>query len=208
MMAKKGDQLYFDHFVSCAQDACDAAKVLSNALEHFDYSAIQLKMEEIHQLEHQADLKRNDLTEELLRAFMTPIEREDIAELCHYIDEMVDCLDDVLIRVYINNVTSIRPDAVGFSHHIVRCCEATREALRELPAFRKSKELKGMLVEIGRMEEVCDQLFIEAMRRLHTESKDALEIIAWRDIYIYLEKCADACEHVARSMERIVIKNS
>ena len=34
------------------------------------------------------------------------------------------------------------------------------------------------------------------MYDLHNTCKDPLEVIAWREIYIYLEKCADACEHV------------
>lgn len=46
------------------------------------------------------------------------------------------------------------------------------------------------------------------MRRLHEEGADALHIIAWREIYDYLEKCADACEHVADGVESAVMKNS
>ena len=29
-----------------------------------------------------------------------------------------------------------------------------------------------------------------------------LAVIAWREIYSYLEKCADACEHAADVVER------
>ena len=46
------------------------------------------------------------------------------------------------------------------------------------------------------------------MYHLHTSCKDPLTVIAWREIYSYLEKCADACEHVANVVESIVMKNS
>ena len=46
------------------------------------------------------------------------------------------------------------------------------------------------------------------MRRLHTEVSDPLEVIAWREIYIYLEKCCDACEHTANAAERVILKNT
>ena len=62
--------------------------------------------------------------------------------------------------------------------------------------------------EIGALEEECDRAFIQVMRDLHTQSRDPLEIIAWREIYIYLEKCADACDNVAGSIERVIMKNS
>ena len=51
-------------------------------------------------------------------------------------------------------------------------------------------------------------LFRSYMHKLHTECSDPLEIIAWREIYIYLEKCTDSCEHVADVIEEIVMKNS
>ena len=35
-----------------------------------------------------------------------------------------------------------------------------------------------------------------------------MEIICWREVYFYLEKCTDACEHVADVVEQIVMKNS
>ena len=37
---------------------------------------------------------------------------------------------------------------------------------------------------------------------------DLVEIICWREVYFYLEKCTDACEHVADVVEQIVMKNS
>lgn len=207
-MSKKSDQVYYDAFVACAEDACQAARMLEETLTEFNSAALPVRLEEIHAVEHGADTKKHALTEELMRAFITPIEREDIAELSHNIDEVVDCLEDVMIRIYINNISAIRPEALVFAKLLSRCCDATRQALVEFPAFRKSKQLKGLLVEIGNLEEECDRLFVSAMRALHTDGSDALEIIAWREIYIYLEKCADACEHVSDSIERVIMKNS
>lgn len=207
-MAKKGDQLYYDYFVECAQYACEAARMLEEILTQFEYSALPKKLEQVHALEHLADQKKHALMEELLRAFITPIEREDIAALADRIDEVVDCLEDVLIRLYINNVSSIRPDAVDFAQILRRCCAATEAALREFPAFHKSKKLKELLIEVNTLEEEGDRQFMKSMRLLHVDGSSPLEIIAWREIYIYLEKCADACEHVADSMESVIMKNS
>lgn len=38
--------------------------------------------------------------------------------------------------------------------------------------------------------------------------EDLLDIIAWREIYSYLEKCADVSEHVADVVESVIMKNS
>jgi len=46
------------------------------------------------------------------------------------------------------------------------------------------------------------------MRRLHTTPTDPLEIIAWREIYEFFEKCCDTCENAADIIESIIIGNS
>ena len=51
-------------------------------------------------------------------------------------------------------------------------------------------------------------MFIDSMRLLHTSCQDPLTVISWREIYIYLEKCADACEHVADAVESVIMKNT
>ena len=68
--------------------------------------------------------------------------------------------------------------------------------------------MKNRIIEINDLEETSDRLFMKSMRKLHTECSDPLHIIVWREIYIYLERCADACEHVADTVESVVMKNS
>ena len=207
-MAKKGDQIYYDAFTDCAECACHAARMLADTLEHFDYSAMQLRMDEIHKIEHAADMKKHALTEELLRAFITPIEREDILLLSQNIDEMTDKIEDVLLRLYCNHIQTIRPDALEICQVVIRCCQEAKSLVGELADYKRSKTLHDHIVHINTMEEEADQLFINSMRTLHTTCTDPMEIIVWREIYIYLEKCVDACEHVADTVESVVMKNS
>ena len=135
-------------------------------------------------------------------------EHLDIILLSQSIDEVTDKIEDVLIRIYINNVQQIRPEALAFIKVIIRCCEALKEVMEEFADFRKSKTLHGLIIEINALEEEGDRLFIESMRRLHAEVTDPIEIIAWREIYVYLEKCCDACEHVADVVESVIMKNT
>ena len=64
------------------------------------------------------------------------------------------------------------------------------------------------LVKQLTLEEKEDDLFISSMRKLHVEEKDVRNVIAWREIYTYLEKCADACEHVADIVGSVAMKNT
>ena len=206
-MSKKSDSYYFQNFIECVECGCQAAKMLEDNLNHFDTGLLQDKLDELHRIEHDADKKKHEMMAVLVKAFITPIEREDIILLSQSIDEVTDKIEDVLIRIYINNVQQIRPEALAFIKVIIRCCEALKEVMEEFADFRKSKTLHGLIIEINALEE-GDRLFIESMRRLHAEVTDPIEIIAWREIYVYLEKCCDACEHVADVVESVIMKNT
>lgn len=207
-MSKKSDSYYFQNFIECVQCGCQAAKMLEDNLMNFDAGILEDKLDQLHEIEHNADKKKHEMMGVLVKAFITPIEREDIILLSQSIDEVTDKIEDVLIRIYINNIHSIKPEAVEFSKIIIRCCNALKEIMEEFVDFQRSRTLHGLIVEINALEEEGDRMFIQSMRRLHTEEKDPIEIIAWREIYVYLEKCCDACEHVADIVESVIMKNT
>lgn len=164
--------------------------------------------EEIHEIERQADTQRHEITDKLAKAFITPIEREDIIALSHHIDDVTDKIEEVLIRVYINNVQEMREEVFSMLNVVIECCEELRNLLKEFKNFKHSKELKQSIIRLNTLEEKEDDLFISSMRKLHVEEKDVRNVIAWREIYTYLEKCADACEHVADIVGSVAMKNT
>lgn len=207
-MSKKSDSYYFENFIECVDLSGQAARMLEENLEHFEASKLKENLDRLHEIEHGADQKKHEMMAVLVKAFMTPIEREDIMLLSQSIDEVTDKIEDVLIRLYINNVQAIRPDAVQFTKIIIRCCATLKQVMEEFADFKKSKNLHKLLIEINTLEEEGDRLFIQSMRTLHQECQDPLEVIAWREIYNYLEKCCDACEHVADAVESVIMKNT
>ena len=207
-MAKKQDDFYFQNFITCAEFSTQAAHLLKDILSDFRPEETKKRLDELHAIEHAADEKKHELNDKLVKAFITPIEREDIASLSQQIDNLTDKIEEVFIRIYINNVSKIRPEALEMLDIVIRCCEEICGLMREFANFRRSKELKDRIIRINSLEEEADRLYIANMRALHSEEKDVLEIIAWREIYSYLEKCADACEHAADVVEGVVMKNS
>ncbi|MGN0453526.1 MAG: DUF47 domain-containing protein [Ruminococcus sp.] len=207
-MAKKQDAYYFDTFVECVDCACRAADILNTTLRNYHPEQLKQQLDTIHIEEHTADNKKHEMINVLIKAFITPIEREDIITLSHNIDEMVDRIEDVLIRIYCNNILTIRPDSLELVNIIVRSCAAVKMMMSEFSNFKRSKKLKECIVEINSLEEEADRLFINCVRNLHTTCSDPLEIMMWHEVYFYLEKCADACEHVADTVETVIMKNS
>ena len=152
-MSKKQDDYYFDNFMKCAEYSCKAAYLLKEILTEFQPEEISKKMEEIHEIERQADTQRHEITDKLAKAFITPIEREDIIALSHHIDDVTDKIEEVLIRVYINNVQEMCQEVFLMLDVVIECCEELQTLLKEFKNFKHSKELKPSIIRMNTLEE-------------------------------------------------------
>ena len=92
-MSKKTDRFYFDNFVESAQVSCDAAQLLKEVLTNFDVATLPENRVRLHEIEHKGDNKRHEMTAVIVRAFITPLEREDILKLSQFIDDVTDSIE-------------------------------------------------------------------------------------------------------------------
>lgn len=207
-MAIKKDDNYFGTFVELVNYSCQAANLLNEIMHNFNPDELEEKMKEMHNIEHAGDVERHIMMKKLAKEFITPIEREDIVAMADAIDNVTDAIEDVLMRMYMFNIKSMREDSLRMAEIIVKCCEALREALAEFHNFRKSHTLHGLIVEINRMEEEGDELFTKATRNLYVHGKDPIEVYGWGRTLHYMEICCDACEDVADVIESVMMKNS
>ncbi len=204
----KGDKFYFENFAASTALSKEAAVYLVNCLENYNPDDIENMMATMHEIEHRADVKKHEMNEALAKAFVTPVDREDLDMLSHNLDDVTDKIEEVLQMFYINNIRTIRPAAVEFAKKIVRSCELLCALMEDFENFKKSKKIRGLIVELNDVEEECDQLYLHSMRELSCNATDVLETISWRDIYDCLEACADACEHVSECVGTVIMKNT
>ncbi len=204
----KADRFYFDNFLAAAGYCNQAATYLQECLTNYDYKNIRLMMEKMHSFEHAADGVKHEMSTNLAKAFVTPLEREDLAQISANIDEVADCIEEVLQRIFVDRIETIVPEAIDFAAKIVECTQLMAEMLTELVNFKKPKKLHEMIINLSHKEEECDRLYLEATLKSTDYSENVLTVICWREIFDKLEKCADACEHVGDCVETIVMKNN
>lgn len=199
---------YFQAFAEQVNYCVQAAEYLEKSLNSFDPDTVATARKELHAIENEADYKKHELMDNLAKEFVPPIDREDIVELAHQIDEVVDSIEDVYLRAYMFNLTVIPPAAQQFTRIISMCCRTLRDIMEEFPNYRKSERIKALIIDVNTMEEEGDKLYLESMRKLHTEEKDIHQLLALTYCYERLEKCCDNCEHVANVAESVIMKNS
>ena len=79
---------FFDMLNEQAKYFHEGAKVMHDVMN--DYSIAHTKMDEIREIEHQADKVTADTVQRLNQIFITPIDREDIFALSYGLDDGVD----------------------------------------------------------------------------------------------------------------------
>ena len=207
IMAKKTDNMYYNNFNESIAISCEAARMLKEILKDFDSNKLPENITKMHDIEHKGDEKKHELTEALVKAFITPIERDDIIRLSQNIDTLTDSIEDILMNIYIMNVTEIRPEALTFADSLIYCCEQTYKLVQEFANFKKSKTLKQLVIEINHLEEEGDAMYLEFTHDLYKTCKDPLTVMIWHQIFSSFENCFDTCEDVADVIEGIMIEN-
>ena len=207
-MANQADRFYFENFLASAEYACKAANYLVECLEDYRPDEIKLMLEKMHQIEHAADVKKHEMSSALAKAFVTPVDREDLALISANIDNVTDCIEETLQRFYVDRIKTVLPDAILFAKKISLCCSLMKDMLAEFVNFKKPAKLHEMIIELSGTEEICDSLYLDATMKIPDNCTDILDIISWREIYSAMENCSDACEHVGDCIEMVVMKNT
>lgn len=204
----KSDKFYFKNFAESTEISKKAATYLVQCLENYDADKIAIMLTEMHVYEHSADKKKHEMSDALAKAFVTPVDREDLDMLSQNLDDVMDIIEEILQKFYIYDIKSIDPPVIQFANNIVKSCDLLCQIMEEFENFKKSKKIHSLIVELNDVEEECDKLYLSSMRALTKNSVDVLTTISWRKIYESFESCADACEHAGECVASVIMKNT
>ena len=200
------EEKFFDLFEASARNMVKAAEKLKELV--YTWENVEGTVSEITELEHEGDTITHQIMEQLHRTFVTPFDREDIAQLAHSLDDVTDFIQAAADAMFIYKVERPGQSARELSDAIV---QSATEVERAMPQLRHRGQLKQIFepcVEINRLENVADEVFRSAMAELFIRTKDIAEVIKWREIYEYMESATDRCEDVSNVLEGVALKNA
>lgn len=206
MAKKKFD--YFNYFKEISDMICEAAEYLYETLHNFEAEKLQERLNVMHEIEHRADCTKHEMTKLLAHEFITPIEREDIVSLSQKLDSVIDCIEDVLLRIYMFDIKEIKQDAIEFSDVIIKCSKELNIVLAEFKSFKNSDNIREKIVAVNNYETDGDKILVNGVHNLAVSNVTDKEFYIWTDIYEYLEVCLDACEDVTDIIEGVIMKNT
>jgi len=197
------DREFFDLFEEAAQNVVRGADLLDQLLAHFPDRGDLAR--DIVICEQEGDRIAHDIHHRLNSTFVTPIDREDILDLTSDLDDIIDLIDEVADYLGLYKIEAPMEQAQQMAHILV---QATRQIAEAMPRLRNFEDLSHYTVEVNRLENDGDRTSRHAIASLFDNGIDPMVVIRWKDIFERLEEAVDACEHVANTLEGIVIKNS
>lgn len=205
-LGRKKEDIYFGMFR-------DFAKAISDMGENFgtiinNYHNIERAVADMKIAETECDGRSHKILEKLNDSFVTPFDREDIHAIVGQLDDIADYLEDTASKFIIYDVRELRQDAVELGNIIVDSCRQVQVLFDMLPDAKAGEKAKESIIEINRLENLADAVFRRALTKLFHEEKDAIELVRWKDIYETLEDTLDACEHLADTVEGVMMKNA
>ena len=204
----KTDRIYFENLTGAADCSYKAANYLVECLTNYNAELIQTMQTTMHRFEHDGDMKKHEMSTMLAKAFVTPIDREDLEMISQNIDEVTDRIEEVLQQFYVDEIQTVTTEAIAFAQKLVLCCSVMQDMMAEFIHFKQPQKLHELIVKLNDLEEECDALYLEAIQHTRRKFDNALDVMAWRLVYEKMEKCADACEHVGDCVGMVVMKNS
>jgi len=161
----------------------------------------------MRELEHEGDTFSHEITDALNRTFITPLDREDIFALAHELDDIVDYINSVTSRMKLYKLQS-SPELLQFAVLFEDSIANVSKAVSGLREISRPRRILDYCIEVNRLENAGDQLKEAAIEKLFAEVSDPIQIIKWKEIYEVSEVILDKCEHVAKIVESIVVKQS
>ena len=202
------DEKFYDLLEASAQQADSSVHHLVDLLAKLEQHASPESLEDFVQSRRKDKEITQELTEQLCKTFITPLEREDIQALSTALYKIPKTVEKIGERVL------IFPDDLhgrNFTKHLQLLDQAAEAVLAMVKELRKGTDAataREMNARLQTIEGDADKLELEMLRDLYHGDYGAKQILFLRDLYELLEKVIDRCRDAGNIILQIVLKYS
>jgi uncharacterized protein len=201
------EESFFDLFEAAADNLAESARLLLDMVE--DFVDPEMKAKRLNDAEHEGDRLTHAILSRLNSTFITPFDREDIYALASNLDDVVDSLEAAADMMVLHRVSEPIDAVIEQSRLVLKASVETAEGLKHLRNLEE-EALRSYWIRINELENEGDRLYRHARADLYSFDAEhpARYLLMWKDIVDEIERALDELEHVAHTVESIVLKNA
>jgi len=199
------DDKFFDLLEASAVEAQRSVQLLVTMMKNPDGMPT---IDEMVQRRRKDKQITEQITEELCKTFVTPLEREDIETLAIALYKIPKTVEKFSEKYLL-----CRPHVAGvdFSVQLGLLEQTTDTVTQMVRKLRERAHLETMKEHNDRMhylEGEADRMMMKLMKELYSGSHAPLKVIIILDLYETLEKIIDRCRDAGNVIFQIVLKYS
>jgi len=202
------DEKFFDLLEASAQQADNSVHELVALLAKVEHGASPQSLEAFVHSRREDKRITQELTEQLCKTFITPLEREDIQALAAALYKIPKTVEKIGERILI-----CPQDLHGrsFAKQVEFLDQAAEAVLAMVKELRKGTDIatvRDMNDNLQAIEGAADKLELDLLRDLYHGNYDTKHMIFLRDLYDLLEKVIDRCRDAGNIVLQVVLKYS
>ena len=202
------DGKFYDLLESSALEAKNGAAILARILPQHGTEDFDQTLADLAQTRRKHKRTSREITEQLCKNFVTPLEREDIEALSgalYRITKNVEKIGERLL-IYPHQLTDDQ-----FSKQIKMIEGAVDSVSSMVMCLRKKTDVETISDTFERLQTIegeADKLMVALLKELYQGEVDVRTVIILKDLYELFEKVIDRCRDAGNVVFDVVLKYS
>lgn len=199
---------FFDLLEGGAEEAKTSVTLLSRYLQALSAGAAPANLDEFVHSRRKEKRIRHEMTEELSKTFVTPLEREDIEALSFALYRIPKAIEKIVERL------SIYPGRVphaAFQRQaelLTLAADAVVFMVKQLRGGTQIEKIREANDRLQYAEGEADKVMLGLLKDLYQGPYDAKELVILQELYEMVEQAVDRCRNAGNIVVQIVLKYS
>ncbi len=203
------EKKFFPLFIQSAENIDKAADLILQQAKSDDPDERRMLAHRIKERETEGDTITKKIVDELLAAYVTPFDRDDIHELAESMDTFLDTIRDASKQIAMYQPKEPSRKLIEIAEYIKKDADLFVEITGKFDNMRKeAKEVDDLCNKIKEIEHIVDDVFESYMSNLFEFEKDAIELTKKKNIAQALEDISDKAKSTAKVIRSIAVKMS
>lgn len=184
---------------------------LFDALETGDFTAVEGISAKIAEIEHQADLTKNDIRNHLPKSLVLPIDRGHLLEILHLQDKIADKAEDIAVLVTLKPLDILPSFKKEFKECLkknIETFDGARLIIKEMHDLLESsfggleaEKVRSMIEEVSFKEHEVDMIQRQLLKKIYQAEKE----MTYTTFYLW-QKICEALASISNLSENLAFR--
>jgi uncharacterized protein Yka (UPF0111/DUF47 family) len=202
------DERFYDLLEASAEEAKTSTALVARYLQTVDDPGKRHSLDDFILSRRKDKQITSQITEELCRTFVTPLDREDIEALSRALYRIPKGIEKVVERLSIYPGRVPRENFLRQVALLEQAADAVIFLVKQLRGGTRLEKIQDANMRLQHAEGEADKMMLGFISDLYNGPYDAKEFVVLRELYEMLERVVDRCRDVGNVVFQIVLKYS